>query len=577
MKAGRRRGADRLPRGGRARPRGRRGRRRGRRRGAREPRRAGGARACVTADAAIVTEPTELELVVAHKGFVWSRSTVTGRAAHGSRPHLGVDAIVKAGPVLIAICGARRGARRERAPAARPRLGPRVADRGRRRSSRATRRAASLGLERRTLPGETAADVEAELDALLELPSADPDARRERGRCWCASRSRSTRTPRSCVGRRRARSGAPRGRRRELLGRRGVHRRGRHPDGAVRPVAARARTPPRSGSASPTRRPSRGRWSPSRRACSARERVRQPGARPGRGAAPAAPRRGVPPRAAGLRADAAARAPRSGRELGVAAVLLKDESDRLGLPAFKVLGASWAVERALRERTRRSTRSSRRAPGNHGRAVAHVAAPRGLRVPRLPARALGAGAARGDRRRGRRGRGRRRHLRGGGGARARRGRRGPACVELADVGDSGRGRVGDRRLRDAVRRAGEQAEFDSLLVPVGVGSLARRGRALRGAPRGVAVVGVEPDTAACLTASLAAGEPTAVADARHDDGRARLRRGLGRRLAVPAGRDPGTVTVSDAEVHAAMRSSRPGWRSATAAPRRRRASPPRRS
>ena len=51
----------------------------------------------VRADAAIVTEPTELELVVAHKGFVWAEIEVTGRAAHGSRPHLGVDAIVEDG------------------------------------------------------------------------------------------------------------------------------------------------------------------------------------------------------------------------------------------------------------------------------------------------------------------------------------------------------------------------------------------------------------------------------------------------------------------------------------------------
>ena len=41
------------------------------------------------ADAAIVTEPTELEVVVAHKGFVWSEVEVTGRAAHGSRPDPG--------------------------------------------------------------------------------------------------------------------------------------------------------------------------------------------------------------------------------------------------------------------------------------------------------------------------------------------------------------------------------------------------------------------------------------------------------------------------------------------------------
>src|SRR4051794_20684328 len=55
------------------------------------------------ADAAVVTEPTELEVVVAHKGFVWSRIEVAGRAAHGSRPHLGVDAIVRTGPVLLAL------------------------------------------------------------------------------------------------------------------------------------------------------------------------------------------------------------------------------------------------------------------------------------------------------------------------------------------------------------------------------------------------------------------------------------------------------------------------------------------
>ncbi len=52
------------------------------------------------ADAAIVPEPTEGEVIVAHKGFVWSEVTVHGRAAHGSRPHLGVDAIVATAPVL---------------------------------------------------------------------------------------------------------------------------------------------------------------------------------------------------------------------------------------------------------------------------------------------------------------------------------------------------------------------------------------------------------------------------------------------------------------------------------------------
>src|SRR5205085_3860992 len=54
----------------------------------------------VRADAAIVTEPTELELIVAHKGFVWIEVELRGRAAHGSRPWLGVDAIVQMGAVL---------------------------------------------------------------------------------------------------------------------------------------------------------------------------------------------------------------------------------------------------------------------------------------------------------------------------------------------------------------------------------------------------------------------------------------------------------------------------------------------
>ena len=64
-------------------------------------------------------------------------------------------------------------------------------------------------------------------------------------------------------------------------------------------------------------------------------------------------------------------------ELGVGGVFVKDESDRLGLPAFKILGATWAVAQALRERPhiRALVAAS---SGNHGRAVARVAAERGL-------------------------------------------------------------------------------------------------------------------------------------------------------------------------------------------------------
>jgi diaminopropionate ammonia-lyase len=80
-------------------------------------------------------------------------------------------------------------------------------------------------------------------------------------------------------------------------------------------------------------------------------------------------------------------------DLGVGAVLVKDESDRLGLSAFKILGASWAVNRALSERSGFDTPATsltdlreRSAPvtlvtatdGNHGCAVARMAALLGL-------------------------------------------------------------------------------------------------------------------------------------------------------------------------------------------------------
>jgi acetylornithine deacetylase len=63
-----------------------------------------GTRALLTADssfdAAIVTEPTDLQVAIAHKGFVGFEIETRGRAAHGSRPDLGEDAILAMGPVL---------------------------------------------------------------------------------------------------------------------------------------------------------------------------------------------------------------------------------------------------------------------------------------------------------------------------------------------------------------------------------------------------------------------------------------------------------------------------------------------
>jgi acetylornithine deacetylase len=52
------------------------------------------------ADAAVVTEPTGLEIAVGHKGFAWVEVDVRGTAAHGSRPADGEDAILRMGRVL---------------------------------------------------------------------------------------------------------------------------------------------------------------------------------------------------------------------------------------------------------------------------------------------------------------------------------------------------------------------------------------------------------------------------------------------------------------------------------------------
>ncbi len=135
--------------------------------------------AAIDADAAIVTEPTELELVVAHRGFVWSEIEVTGRAAHGSRPHLGVDAIVKTGPILTALgeLDVALGARTH------PLLGrgsvhASLIQGGEELSSYPAR--CVVGIERRTLPGDSAATVEGELGALLDAcRAADPALRAE--------------------------------------------------------------------------------------------------------------------------------------------------------------------------------------------------------------------------------------------------------------------------------------------------------------------------------------------------------------------------------------------------------------
>ncbi|MFD5830777.1 M20/M25/M40 family metallo-hydrolase [Lentzea sp. NPDC060358] len=131
-----------------------------------------------TADAAIVTEPSHLEVTLAHKGFVWFDVEVEGRAAHGSRPELGVDAIAKAGHFLVAL--ERLGHDLAAGPR-HPLLGTGTVHAsliggGEEASTYPSR--CRITLERRTVPGETPQHAEDELRAVLaHLGDTVPDFR----------------------------------------------------------------------------------------------------------------------------------------------------------------------------------------------------------------------------------------------------------------------------------------------------------------------------------------------------------------------------------------------------------------
>jgi diaminopropionate ammonia-lyase len=231
-------------------------------------------------------------------------------------------------------------------------------------------------------------------------------------------------------------------------------------------------------------------------------------------------------------------------------VALKDESDRLGLPAFKVLGASWAVERALREAPDTRTLVAASA-GNHGRAVAHVA-----RMRDLAARIFVPARAAADRRAAIESEGAelvvvdgdyeeavRRAIEEGAA---------PGTLAIADVGDSGPAHWVIDGYHTLFAEAAAQAGFDALLVPAGVGSFAAAA-ARFGALAGRRVIAVEPEAAACVSASLAAGEPATVPTP--GTSMAGMDCAEVSPAAWPSLRDglTGTVTVSDAEAVAAMR------------------------
>ncbi|MBI4410206.1 MAG: M20/M25/M40 family metallo-hydrolase [Gemmatimonadetes bacterium] len=136
--------------------------------------------AAIRPDAAIVTEPTELRLCLAHKGFAWLEVETLGRAAHGSRFEEGVDANMRMGRFLVELEALER---RLRASPPHPLLGPpslhaAVLRGGTGPSTYAA--SCRLELERRTVPGESEARVVQELREITErLAAADPSFRAE--------------------------------------------------------------------------------------------------------------------------------------------------------------------------------------------------------------------------------------------------------------------------------------------------------------------------------------------------------------------------------------------------------------
>ena len=140
----------------------------------------------VRAEMAIVTEPTELAVMPAHRGFVWIEIVVEGRAAHGSRHDLGVDAIRHAGLLLAEL-----DAHEERV------LGTRLHPLLGRASLHASHVHGGIGMstypdrctlsiERRTIPGETTGDALREVENAIERVRARRPAMRASARVLLA-------------------------------------------------------------------------------------------------------------------------------------------------------------------------------------------------------------------------------------------------------------------------------------------------------------------------------------------------------------------------------------------------------
>jgi len=128
------------------------------------------------ADGAVVTEPTDLEVALAHKGFAWVDVETNGRAAHGSRPDEGIDANMHMGRVLARLDRLERTLREQEGHrlVGAPSLHAAQIEGGTASSVYAAR--CRLRVERRTIPGESGDQARAEVQALLDALHADDDS-----------------------------------------------------------------------------------------------------------------------------------------------------------------------------------------------------------------------------------------------------------------------------------------------------------------------------------------------------------------------------------------------------------------
>ncbi len=130
----------------------------------------------VKVDGAIVTEPTALNVCLAHKGYMWIEVEIAGRAAHGSKFDLGIDANMKMGAFLheLAILERELRVRPPHPLVGPPSLHAAMLSGGSGLSTYAAR--SMVKIERRTIPGETEVQVLSEIQRIVDkLSESDRD------------------------------------------------------------------------------------------------------------------------------------------------------------------------------------------------------------------------------------------------------------------------------------------------------------------------------------------------------------------------------------------------------------------